>query len=108
MKEILKITLFSILGGVLSLVGYTTLIEKETKRDENKDTTLKNHAIPVANYTRNTSILAENIDFTTAAEKTIHAVVHVTNTTSYKQPRSILSTTTTKENKYKKDQQALA
>jgi len=33
--------------------------------------------------------LAENTDFTTAAEKTIHAVVHVTNTTTYTQPRNI-------------------
>ena len=90
MKEILKITLFSILGGALSLIGYTTLVKKEANKDFKYNSDLANVAIPVKNYSNeNSEAVAENIDFTTAAEKTIHAVVHVTNTTSYRQPRSI-------------------
>jgi Do/DeqQ family serine protease len=90
MKEILKITLFSILGGALSLIGYTTLVKKEANKDFKYNSDLAHVAIPVKNYrNENSEAVAENIDFTTAAEKTIHAVVHVTNTTSYRQPRSI-------------------
>jgi Do/DeqQ family serine protease len=38
------------------------------------------------NYNKNVSLGAENIDFTTAAENTIHAVVHVKNKTISKVP----------------------
>jgi S1-C subfamily serine protease len=90
MKEILKITFFSILGGTLSLIGYTTLVKKEANKDFKYNSDLAHVAIPVKNYSNeNSEAVAVNIDFTTAAEKTIHAVVHVTNTTSYRQPRSI-------------------
>ena len=90
MKETLKITLFSILGGALSLIGYTTLIKKEINTNAKHKSNSTSLAIPVTNYSNtNSNLVTENIDFTTAAEKTIHAVVHVTNTTSYRQPRSI-------------------
>ena len=89
MKEILKITLFSILGGTLSLAGYKTFIEKEHKQEINNSTPTISFSTPVNNSLSNTNILAENTDFTVAAEKTIHAVVHVTNTTTYTQPRNI-------------------
>jgi len=89
MKEILKITLFSILGGVLSLVGYKTFIEKEYKQKVNNSIPTTSFSTSVNNNLSNANILAENTDFTTAAEKTIHAVVHVTNTTTYTQPRNI-------------------
>ena len=89
MKEILKITLFSILGGTLSLVGYKTFIEKEPKQ-EIKNTTTTAPFSSLVNYnSTKISALAENTDFTIAAEKTIHAVVHVTNNTIHTQPRNI-------------------
>lgn len=89
MREILKITLFSILGGTLSLVGYKTFIEKEHKQEVRTITPTTSYSIPVTNNSNNINALAENTDFTIAAEKTIHAVVHVTNTTNYIQPRSV-------------------
>jgi Do/DeqQ family serine protease len=89
MKEILKITLFSILGGTLSLVGYKTFIEKEYKQEVKTNTPTNSYSIPVTNSSSNMSTLSENTDFTIAAEKTIHAVVHVTNTATYTQPRNI-------------------
>ena len=89
MREILKITLFSILGGTLSLVGYKTFIEKEHKQDVRTITPTTSYSIPVTNNSNNINALAENTDFTIAAEKTIHAVVHVTNNATYTQPRSI-------------------
>lgn len=89
MKEILKITLFSILGGTLSLVGYKTFIEKDHKQEINNVLPTTSYALPVNYNSTNTNTLAENTNFTIAAEKTIHAVVHVTNTSTYTQPRSI-------------------
>jgi len=89
MKEILKITLFSILGGTLSLVGYKTFIEDDYKQKVNSITQATSFSTPVAYNSNTTNTLTENTDFTIAAEKTIHAVVHVTNTTTYTQPRNI-------------------
>jgi len=89
MKEILKITLFSILGGTLSLVGYKTFIEDDSKQEVSFITQATPLSTPVIYNSRTTNALTENTDFTIAAEKTIHAVVHVTNTTTYTQPRNI-------------------
>jgi len=90
MKEILKITLFSILGATLSLVGYKTFMEKGHKQEVNTIIPATTFSIPVASNSSKTNALAENTDFTIAAEKTIHAVVHVTNTVTYLQPRNII------------------
>ncbi len=89
MREILKITLFSILGGTLSLVGYKAFIEKEYKHEIKTNNPTNSFSIPVTNNSAKMNVLAENTDFTIAAEKTIHAVVHVTNTATYTQPRNI-------------------
>jgi len=86
MKEILKITLFSVLGGILAISGYKLASEKKVSQDTNLVTPTTASSTPVK-YNSNT--LAINTDFTAAAEKTIHAVVHVTNTTTYIQPRNI-------------------
>ena len=36
MKETLKITIFSIIGGVISLIGYTSFLEKNLIKESNK------------------------------------------------------------------------
>jgi Do/DeqQ family serine protease len=89
MKDILKIIIFSFLGGVLSLLGYTLLKEKDQVKNDSISSLPTSFTIPISNSSNKKSVLAENIDFTSAAEKTIHSVVHVTNTVTYKQPRSI-------------------
>lgn len=89
MKEIAKITLFSALGGILTLGAYTSFLEKDTSKQLTAIQTTSDYTIPVSNHSSTNKAFAENIDFTTAAEKTVHAVVHVTNTTTYIQPRSI-------------------
>jgi S1-C subfamily serine protease len=89
MKDILKIIIFSFLGGVLSLLGYTLLKEKDQIKNDSISSLPTSFTIPISNSSNKKSVLAENIDFTSAAEKTIHSVVHVTNTVTYKQPRSI-------------------
>ncbi|MGB0896407.1 MAG: trypsin-like peptidase domain-containing protein [Flavobacteriaceae bacterium] len=89
MKELAKITLFSALGGLLTLGAYTTFINTSPETKHTTPTTTPLFTVPVSNSVGTPNITAENIDFTGAAEKTVHAVVHVTSTTTYIQPRSI-------------------
>lgn len=88
MKEIAKITLVSALGGILTLGAYKTFLEPDTELLTPPALTAPQFSIPV-NNTATTNAISDNTDFTSAAEKTVHAVVHVTNTTTYTQPRSI-------------------
>ncbi|MGB1269568.1 MAG: S1C family serine protease [Flavobacteriaceae bacterium] len=89
MKEIAKITLFSALGGLLTLGVYTTFLEKNSAESIDTHQQSSLHTVPVSYNANPLNTLTENSDFTTAAEKTVHAVVHVTNTTTYIQPRNI-------------------
>jgi len=80
MKKILSLVMVSVLGGAITLGAYKTFIEEEQKVviEETKPVST---FIPATYKTTNTNFLAENIDFTTAAEKTVNAVVHVKNET---------------------------
>ena len=81
MKKILTLVLVSALGGAMTLGAYKTLIEKDTQvvLEPQVETPL---FVPTNLKTSNTILAsAEGLDFTEAAEKTIHAVVHVKNTT---------------------------
>jgi len=89
MKEILKITLFSVLGGIVAISGYKLASEKKVNQEINTVIPTTQFSTPVHNTNRTITGLTENTDFTAAAEKTVHAVVHVTNTATYIQPRSI-------------------
>jgi len=89
MKEILKITLFSVLGGIVAISGYKLASEKKVTQEINTVTPTQQFSIPVNNTNKTILGLTENTNFTAAAEKTVHAVVHVTNTTTYTKPRNI-------------------
>ena len=82
MKKIFTLVLVSALGGALTLGTYKLFIEKdESVAHQQIDTSP--FTIPVNYKTVNTNLAAgEAIDFTTAAEKTVHSVVHVRNTTT--------------------------
>ncbi|MDD7887439.1 trypsin-like peptidase domain-containing protein [Flavivirga sp. 57AJ16] len=80
MKKILSLVLVSALGGVLTLGAYKLFLEKENKNvvvatADSNPTFLPTNNIsgPLKAY--------ETSDFTTAAENTVHAVVHVKNVT---------------------------
>lgn len=82
MKKLITLVFVSALGGIITLGTYKVLIEKNQQPVfiDNKTT------LPTAFQTSVSSnhpnlIAAENINFTEAAEKTIHAVVHVKNVT---------------------------
>ncbi|WP_412985464.1 trypsin-like peptidase domain-containing protein [Pontimicrobium sp. IMCC45349] len=80
MKKILSLMLVSALGGALTLGTYKLFIEKENSVVLNENTDLP-ITVPVNLNTTNTKLTTTNVDFSVAAEKTIHSVVHVKNTT---------------------------
>ncbi|WP_295180817.1 trypsin-like peptidase domain-containing protein [uncultured Christiangramia sp.] len=86
MKKIANLILASALGGAMTLGSYKLLVEDDnTTSYENKSESAESF-LPVSN----TPNYGTNVDFTDAAEKTIHAVVHVKNVAVFKGgPRSI-------------------
>jgi len=81
MKKLATLVLVSVLGGVITLGAYKTFLEKEQKILETEENT-QPFFKPVNYNATNTNLAAiEGIDFTTAAEKTLDAVVHVKNVT---------------------------
>jgi Do/DeqQ family serine protease len=77
MRKFGSLLVVSLLSGAVTLGAYKFFLEP----NKASKITLAN-----PNYAKNVSLGAENIDFTTAAENTIHAVVHVKNKTVSKIP----------------------
>ena len=84
MKQTFRLFLVALFAGAITLGGYKLFVESDTITIIPQEETTS--FIP-ANFSSETSVL--NIDFTEAAEKTIHAVVHVKNTTITKQPTNV-------------------
>lgn len=80
MKKFGSLVFVSLLSGALTLGAYKFFLEP------NKAGKL---TLASPNYAKNVNFGAENIDFTTAAENTIHAVVHVKNVSVSKVPGNI-------------------
>ncbi len=81
MKKILELTVVAFLGGTIAIGGYKMFVEK-SYQEVVKKTTSSMPQMVKTNYTpamRTLSSYAPT-NFTEAAEKTIHAVVHVKNT----------------------------
>ncbi|MCX7547463.1 trypsin-like peptidase domain-containing protein [Xanthomarina sp. F1114] len=80
MKKIATLVLVSVLGGIITLSAYKLFLENnntQTTNQLNEAATV----FPVSNYSNSSFIPENSINFTKAAEKTIHTVVHVKNTT---------------------------
>jgi serine protease Do len=77
MKNFGSLVAVSLLSGAVTLGSYKFFLEPNASGK----ITIAN-----PNYAENVSLGAENIDFTSAAENTIHAVVHVKNKTVSKVP----------------------
>ena len=73
MKRLSGLFLVSLLSGATTLGAYKLFIEEGSSRNSIVTTA-------PANYSRTVGLGAEGIDFTTAAENTVHTVVHVKNT----------------------------
>jgi serine protease Do len=76
MKNYKDLFLVSLLSGVVTLGSYKLFFEGNGFLS-----TKSNSIVTVApeNYSKNVAMGAENIDFTMAADKTVHSVVHVKN-----------------------------
>jgi len=84
MKKLVTLIFVSILGGAVSLGSYKIFFEEDSEQFLSQET--ESSFIPVSN----SNVYGTNVDFTEAAEKTVHAVVHVKNVAVFKSgPRSI-------------------
>lgn len=74
MKQISSLFLVSLLSGATTLGAYKLFVE-------NDGVLSKKNVVTVAdpNYSRNVGLSPETVDFTEAADKTVHSVVHVKN-----------------------------
>lgn len=97
MKKLITLVLASIIGGALALGGYWYFFESPSHEMSGAYEATASH--PDNSSSRATSKLvlqdsngssAANPDFTKAAEKTVHAVVHVKNVEIVNSPRSFL------------------
>ena len=78
MKKFVRFLLASVMGGAMTLLAYTQWLQPKKQIQNNLDN-ITPTVLPV-NYSSGLSG-GNNADFTAAAEKTLHAVVHVKNTT---------------------------
>jgi serine protease Do len=76
MKKFSSLFLVSLLSGAITLGAYKLLLDNNGYFSNNK-----NGLVTVAseNYSKNVGLPSEAVDFTEAADKTIHTVVHVKN-----------------------------
>ena len=83
MKKFFSLLGMAILGGAITLGGYKMMFDTEVvvspSAAEGLPTVQTNFS--TALNTSSTAVSAESVDFIVAAEKTIHSVVHVKNTT---------------------------
>jgi len=73
MKRFGNLFLVSLLSGITTLGAYKLLFESDLMQQKSIVT------VAPENYSRNVGLGAEAIDFTEAADKTVHTVVHVKN-----------------------------
>src|SRR5690606_27388489 len=74
MKKFSSLLLVSVLSGATTLAGYKVLTDNNVITDSKPVIT-----VAPENYTRNVGFGPETIDFTEAADKAVHSVVHVKN-----------------------------
>jgi Do/DeqQ family serine protease len=76
MKRFGNLFLVSLLSGATTLGAYKLLFDTDGWLSKNSKSIV---TLAPENYNRNVGLGAENVDFTLAADKTIHTVVHVKN-----------------------------
>lgn len=86
MKNFFTLLLVSVLGGALTLGIYKVAFESETPLIENQSNQPK---FVTASYTPSSPSTIDDVSFIEAANKTVHAVVHVKNLTLSSGPSSL-------------------
>jgi len=87
MKKYASLLIIAIFSGVITLGGYKLFMEKTSTLVSDNQKELISF-VPT-NYTSTNFVEGTNIDFTFAAEKTVHAVVHVKNKTTTISPTNM-------------------
>ncbi|WP_034921252.1 trypsin-like peptidase domain-containing protein [Gillisia sp. CAL575] len=87
MKQFIKLLSVSVLGGVLTLGSYKLIIHE----DESfyKRTPVEQEISSFIPVSSSKNIYGTNADFTEAAEKTVHSVVHVKNVAVFDKPNNV-------------------
>ncbi|WP_299685396.1 trypsin-like peptidase domain-containing protein [uncultured Dokdonia sp.] len=88
MKKIASLLSVAVLAGIITLGAYKLFIEEPAPQVDL--TQNQPSSIPVYTPTAYTAAASSGIDFTEAAERTVNAVVHVSNKQEYKQPRNMM------------------
>jgi Do/DeqQ family serine protease len=88
MKKILTLLFVSVLGGIMTLSAYKLFFENDSKFFVSQNST-KPAVIQTSNAATSGLYNAATVDFTSAAENTVHAVVHVMNTSTMSAPMTI-------------------
>lgn len=86
MKKIANLFIIALFSGVITLGGYKYFIEENPSKSYLQTET--SSIIPTS-FNTPSFIEGTNLDFTIAAEKTIHAVVHIKNRTTATSPTNI-------------------
>ena len=73
MKQILKLTFVAVLGGMISLVAYKSIVEEP----QQIEATQEKPSFNFTNFNSSPSVPLENLDFVKASKMTVDAVVHV-------------------------------
>ncbi|UAB81188.1 trypsin-like peptidase domain-containing protein [Marixanthomonas sp. SCSIO 43207] len=87
MKQTIKLITVALFAGAITLGGYKYFVEPDSEFVHSA--TQESPSFIPTNFP-NTPVSSTNADFTEAAEKTVHAVVHVKNTTISRQPTNIM------------------
>ncbi len=87
MKQFIKLLGVSVLGGVLTLGSYKLIIHDDESFSNRTPVEQESSTfIPISS---SNNIYGTNADFTEAAEKTVHSVVHVKNVAVFDKPNSV-------------------
>tara|TARA_B100000809_G_scaffold35204_1_gene30945 strand:+ start:1268 stop:2647 length:1380 start_codon:yes stop_codon:yes gene_type:complete len=89
MKKLASLVFVAVLGGAISLIGFSYLIERPLDSNEMKNE--QNAFVPVSTkHSKLNNFAVENTSFVDAAAKSLNAVVHVKNTSirNYQDPFS--------------------
>jgi Do/DeqQ family serine protease len=80
MKKIVSLVFVAFLGGVISLVGFSYLMNNQQLHEVEKSNISNNFVTVPTHYSNFPSAAIENTGFVEAAAKSLNAVVHVKNT----------------------------
>lgn len=91
MKKLMSLVLVSVLGGVIALGSYKLFFEDQVETSLNPQQKTHQEASPQTTFVANNfgGTSSSNPDFTEAAKKTVHAVVHVKNVEIGRSPRNM-------------------